>query len=43
MKVVGIFQVWRYLKADKKKDINRIEVSEMYSGWDFYELMPNLS
>lgn len=44
MKIVGIFHVWRYLKADRRnKDMGRIEISEMYSEWDFYESMPNFS
>lgn len=37
-KIVGIFQVWRYLKADKRnKDVDRIEISKICSERDFYE------
>lgn len=38
MKIVGIFQVWRYLKADRRnKDVERIEISKLCHEWDFYE------
>lgn len=38
-KVVGIFQVWRYLKADRKKKNPKTKLYEMYSEWDFCESM----
>lgn len=41
-KVVGIFQVWRYLKADRKKK-TKTKLYEMYSEWDFCESMSNFS
>lgn len=38
MKTEGIFQVWRYLKADRRnKDVERIEISKLCREWDFYE------
>lgn len=40
-KIAGIFQVWRYLKTDRKK--TRTKLYKMYSEWDFYEPKPNFS
>lgn len=42
MKIVGIFEVWRYLKTVRRnKDVDRIEISKICSEWDFLWISTN--